>query len=412
MSYDNHISDAIRNSKKVQEDYISQQNKHLESIQESIEMQKRQFSPIYNLIKSSENARLKMDMFIQIPYNDFLLVNQAYDAYKQDRENIQDSIRKLVPNNDVYLNSVESFNTIEKMRSPIPLDFLQNDIIPKKDYCAIYDELASVDWKNIVSSSIIPLIGNYPLIEFVTKNPGEFSLKLYNHVKDDENELSSVFTKDFLDEITQEWWILPRFSFEKYKELYDDFEKNGTLNMNLLFDFYSKPEHIYDLLDEWSFIDINREKIIMQAIDNYYIGNFEICVVTLLLQIEGLLRDKFQLNTRQSSELRKKLEKELTLLLETKSQISDFWEIFLIKSSKDYIWMILKPLCDEVDFIEESDEINRHISAHTGKVEANQKIAIRLILIIDTLMYLLDLIYFFLFKNFVSIIHRIQHCFK
>ena len=41
---------------------------------------------------------------------------------------------------------------------------------------------------------------------------------------------------------------------------------------------------------------------------------------------------------------------------------------------------------------QESDEINRHISAHTGKVEANQKIAIRLILIIDTLMYLLDLI--------------------
>ena len=82
----------------------------------------------------------------------------------------------------------------------------------------------------------------------------------------------------------------------------------------------------------------------MQAIDNYYIGNFEICVVTLLLQIEGLLRDKFQLNTRQSSELRKKLEKELTLLLETKSQISDFWEIFLIKSSKDYIWMIWKKI--------------------------------------------------------------------
>lgn len=390
MSYDKHISDAIRNSKKIQENYVSQQNKHLKSINDSIEEQKKQFSPIYNLIRSCEIGRLPMDDFIQNQYFDDLLVNQAYDAYKQDRENIHESIRKLVPNNEVYLNSIESLsNSIEKMKSPIPLELLQNGIIPEKDYFVIYNELVRVDWENTISDSIVPLIEDFPLIEFVTKNPEKFSSKLYSHVKGEENELSLVFTKDFLNEITQEWWILPRFSFEKYKELSDDFKQNGALDMNLLFDFYSKPEYVYDLVGEWSFNDTNREKIIMQAIDNYYMGNYEICVVTLLLQIEGLLRDKFQLKTKRVGKLRKKLEKELTIILERES---DFWEIFLIKSSKDYIWMVLKPLCDEVDFIEESDKINRHISAHTGKVEANQKIAIKLILIIDTLMYLLDLL--------------------
>ena len=128
----------------------------------------------------------------------------------------------------------------------------------------------------------------------------------------------------------------------------------------------------------------------MQATDNYYGGNYEICVLTLLLQIEGLMRDKFKIKAK-SSKLREKLEKRLDAFLNNSKSLTS-WDEFLIKSSKSYVWMILKPLCDDVDFIEEENEINRNVSAHNGKVEADQIAAIRLFLIIDTLMYLLELI--------------------
>lgn len=381
--------DFFYNIKKIQENNMSQQKKYLDSINESIEMQKRQFSPIYNLIKDSKIEKSQMGEFIQTPYLDGFHSNYAYDAYKKNRENVQDSIKKLFPDNNFYLQNVKSLNeSIHKINSPTPFDILYDKTIAEEDYWAIYDELNSIDWKDTISDSIISSIGDLQ-IGFVTKNPEIFSLRLSGHVEEC-SELKSVFTKAFLDEITKEWWIFPRFSLDDYKELYDDFIQNGELDIDVLFDYYIKPEYIYNLLDNWNFEDENRQKVIMQAIDNYYVGNYEISVVTLLLQVEGLLRDKFRLKTRRVGKLRKKLENELKNLLKTSENL-DFWDIFLIQSNIDYIWMILNPLSDEVDFIEDEYEINRNISAHTGKVEANQKIAIRLILIIDTLMYLLDL---------------------
>ena len=49
------------------------------------------------------------------------------------------------------------------------------------------------------------------------------------------------------------------------------------------------------------------------------------------------------------------IKNELKNLLKTSENL-DFWDIFLIQSNIDYIWMILNPLSDEVDFIE--DEFN------------------------------------------------------
>ena len=382
--------DFFYNIKKIQENNMYQQKKYLESINESIEMQKRQFSPIYNLIKDSKIEKSQMGDFIQTPYLDGFHSNYAYDAYKKNRESVQDSIKKLFPDNNVYLQNVKSLNeSLQKMNSPTPFDILYDKTIAEEDYWTIYEELNNIDWKDTISDSIIPSIGDLQ-IDFVTKNPEIFSLRLSEHVEEC-SELKSVFTKAFLDEITKEWWIFPRFSLDDYKELYDDFIQTGELDIDVLFDYYIKPEYIYNLLDDWNFEDENRQKVIMQAIDNYYVGNYEISVVTLLLQVEGLLRDKFRLKTRHVGKLREKLENELKNLLKTSENL-DFWDIFLIQSNIDYIWMILNPLSDEVDFIEDEYEINRNISAHTGKVEANQKIAIRLILIIDTLMFLLDLI--------------------
>ena len=181
----------------------------------------------------------------------------------------------------------------------------------------------NIDWKDTISDSIIPSIGDLQ-IDFVTKNPEIFSLRLSEHVEEC-SELKSVFTKAFLDEITKEWWIFPRFSLDDYKELYDDFIQTGELDIDVLFDYYIKPEYIYNLLDDWNFEDENRQKVIMQAIDNYYVGNYEISVVTLLLQVEGLLRDKFRLKTRHVGKLREKLENELKNLLKTSENL-DFWD--------------------------------------------------------------------------------------
>lgn len=346
--------DFFYNIKKIQENNMYQQKKYLESINESIEMQKRQFSPIYNLIKDSKIEKSQMGDFIQTPYLDGFHSNYAYDAYKKNRESVQDSIKKLFPDNNVYLQNVKSLNeSLQKMNSPTPFDILYDKTIAEEDYWTIYEELNNIDWKDTISDSIIPSIGDLQ-IDFVTKNPEIFSLRLSEHVEEC-SELKSVFTKAFLDEITKEWWIFPRFSLDDYKELYDDFIQTGELDIDVLFDYYIKPEYIYNLLDDWNFEDENRQKVIMQAIDNYYVGNYEISVVTLLLQVEGLLRDKFRLKTRHVGKLREKLENELKNLLKTSENL-DFWDIFLIQSNIDYIWMILNPLSDEVDFIE--DEFN------------------------------------------------------
>ena len=64
--------------------------------------------------------------------------------------------------------------------------------------------------------------------------------------------------------------------------------------------------------------------------------------MTLLLQIEGLMRDKFEIRAK-SPELRKKLNKRLNTFLKENLENLTSWDEFLIKSSRLYVWMILKP---------------------------------------------------------------------
>lgn len=354
-------------------------------------------SPTFQLIKQISDTiphdSLQRDID-KINYLKDSISTPSYDIYRKDEETIRQTVEKLsddlnIPKRDLKLIS----KTLEQMKLPSPLELSYGIPISKSLFNEINEELYDTEWNDIKEESIISQfeIDNLT-IDFVTKEPEEFALKLNSHVEElDEAELSSVFTKNFLNELTKSWWILPRISFEEYKELSQLGVDDNDLNKFILGDYILNPKLIYDLIDKWEFNDENRAKIIMQATNDYYEGNYEICVLALLLQIEGLMRDKLESKSK-APKLRDKLERRLDNLLLEKIEEFSSWEIFLIKSCKSYIWMILKPLCDEVNFLEDEDEINRNISAHNGKVEADRIVAIRLFLIIDTLMYLLEII--------------------
>lgn len=156
-------------------------------------------------------------------------------------------------------------------------------------------------------------------------------------------------------------------------------------------EYYINLELIFNLIDSWDISDERRLNIIIQVFDNYSVGNYEIAVLTLLLQIEGLMRDELQLKDT-GGPLRNKLEKRLDISLEVNNEDYSPWGIFLIKSYKSFLWRILNPLDNEVNFIEDEDEVNRNMSAHVGHVKANQKIAIKSFMILDTLIFLFECI--------------------
>lgn len=354
-------------------------------------------SPTVQLVNQTYNNFPRNNIQKEIEKINYLkdgLSSFPYDIYKKDSEAIHDEIKRMqdtlnIPNQD--LKSISK--SLEQMRFPTPIELLTGVTISRSIFDEINDELYHTDWGDIqIESTSSQLERDTPIIDFVTKEPEKFASKLCNHVEElDDDNLNSVFTKEFLNEITQSWWILPRISFEEYEELSQLEIDNSELNKYILGDYLRNPMLIFDLIDNWEFHDIKRARIIIQAVDNYYNGNYEICVLALLLQIEGLMRDEFE-SKAKAPKLRQKLERKLNNALNDNLMNYSPWEIFLIKSCKSYIWMILKPLCDKVNFIEDENEINRNISAHNGKIEADQKVTIRLFLIIDTLMYLFEII--------------------
>lgn len=352
-------------------------------------------SPTFQLMQQISNNVpidvLQRDLE-QISYLRDTVSGFPYETYKRDANNVHEMVKQIRNDLNIPASDLKSISeSLEQMRMPTPMELLADVTIPKNLFSEINTELHDTDWFDLKEKSIISQI-DYPTIEFVTKEPEKFASKLHGHVEElNDDDLSSIFTEDFLNEITKNWWIFPRLSFGDYKELSGLEIDDCDLNRYVLLEYVKDPGLIYVLISEWEFHDDARAKVIMQATDNYYNGYYEISVLVLLLQIEGLMRDKFQLKVK-SSKLRDKLEKELDKYLKENSESLSSWDEFLIRSSKSYIWMILKPLCDEVNLVEDENEINRHVSAHNGKIEADQIVAIRLFLIIDTLMYLLELI--------------------
>ena len=89
---------------------------------------------------------------------------------------------------------------------------------------------------------------------------------------------------------------------------------------------------------------------------------------------------------KKDSDLRIKIQKTLN----KNSDTNDVWESFLNKANAEFILRIVKPLYDEVDFEYDMGDIKRHEIAHVGVVEASQMGAMRLFLILDTVIYILD----------------------
>lgn len=159
----------------------------------------------------------------------------------------------------------------------------------------------------------------------------------------------------------------------------------NSYNNFVLNEFYFNPELIEDLISNWNIDNENRKTIIKQAYFNYKHGNYETCVILLMLQIEGIMKEKIDFD-KKDSDLRIKIQKTLNKNTDT----DDSWKSFLNKANAEFILRIVKPLYDDVDFEYDMGDIKRHEIAHVGVVEASQMIAMRLFLILDTIIYILD----------------------
>ena len=306
------------------------------------------------------------------------------------------SIESPMKSYEYILNQRKEFNaefqktqeTLEKMRKSIairPIDYLDGFLPTKPEYLKIYDSINKVNWNevyNSLSQSLISL--KYPFINIFLQ-PDEFTNTLHEHVKKiDDDELNEIFTIHFLKKITRDWWIFPRFSLEDYKEI-SKIKDINSYNNAVLNEFYFNPELIEDLISNWNVDNENRKTIIEQAYFNYKHGKFETCVILLMLQIEGIMKEKIDFD-KKDSDLRIKIQKTLN----KKSDSDDAWESFLNKANAEFILRIVKPLYDDVDFEYDMGDIKRHEIAHVGVVETSQMGAMRLFLILDTVIYILE----------------------
>ena len=169
------------------------------------------------------------------------------------------------------------------------------------------------------------------------------------------------------------------------RELYSCVCESDDENFNQFFlnHYYDDPNLIIEKVNGWRLSDIRRT-VIEQAIFNYMNGKYEAAVIILTLQLEGILRDELGVN-KMFGGLRKSLENKLNQCTN-----EDSWEKFLNEVNIKFISEILKPLDENINFKEDIGQVNRNGIAHTGVVDANQIVALRLIFIIDTLIYITE----------------------
>ena len=188
-----------------------------------------------------------------------------YETYQTDARNVHEMVKKIKNELNIPSSDLKSITkSLEQMKMPTPIELMTSVTIPKPIFSQINAELYDTDWSNIKENSAISKI-DYPTIEFSTKEPEKFASRLYGHVKGlDDDELTSVFTEEFLNEITKSWWIFPRFSFEDYKEFSELGFDDGDFNRYVLLEYVKTPELIYDLINDWEFRDNTRFRVIMQ----------------------------------------------------------------------------------------------------------------------------------------------------
>ena len=287
---------------------------------------------------------------------------------------------------NISLPIIELSSIIPIITPIFPISLIKEVSLTQNALNNVYNSLNLIDWGSVNQSlQILQNLYNIPRFDIVYTDKQLFALTLYNQIEEigDNGELKSIFSLDFLLSLTDgDWWIIPRFSKEEYIQLSSIENINSNIiNQYFIGKYYENPELLYLMIQEWDLTEI-RKKIIYQAYINYIYGNFEACVIILMLQIEGILKEKISMK-KSSGKLRQYLEKQLN----NNSSINS-WDDFLNRANIQYIWMVLNPLDDNIDFNAEEGLINRNNIAHIGIVEANQLIAIRFFFILDTLIYI------------------------
>ena len=292
---------------------------------------------------------------------------------------------KLIDDVTLAYQTIHPVESFIKMMQPV--DIIERYTLTQQTLNQIHNSFNSVDWigLNATLNNILQSLSICPF-DFILDDKKIHTTILYQYVCEiDDDELSSIFTYEFLFKIiNDDWWIIPTFDLEYYKKISKSMESN--LNQSFLNEFYDNPNLIKDMVLNWNITSNIRKTIINQALFNYMNGHFEICVMALVLQIEGIMKEKISYK-KSTGELRASLEQELK-----NKTPQNPWNQFLRECNIKYIWEVLNPIDDKINFKDDIGIVNRNEIAHMGIVEADQLIAMRLFFIIDTLMYIFETI--------------------
>ena len=367
------IKRTIEEREKVIQEIIDNEIKRYEKFLDNM-------SPTNNMIYDLIHRNSMMLNTISLPIIDLSTISQVLAPYLDKSSEISNTLNHIAIANKAAIDAISSINPI------LPISLINNMSLTQNTLNNLYNSLNLIDWESINQSLIvIQNLSHIPNFNITYTKKEEFALNLYNQIEeiDDNEELKSIFSLDLLLSITNgDWWIIPRFTKEEYLQLsaIENITSN-ILNQYVIGKYYENPKLLYMMIQEWNLTDIRRN-IITQAYINYIYGNYEACVILLMLQIEGILKENISMK-KGFGELRRHLEKDLN-----KNQTINPWDTFLNRANIQYIWMVLKPLGDKIDFNAEDGIVNRNNIAHVGIVEANQLISIRFFLILDTLLYI------------------------
>ena len=320
-----------------------------------------------DLINKSLNDFMRVSDQVMRIY-DSPIINQATKMMSLQSQMIAPFISQV----DLFVKMMPPIDLIKKLT-------LTNDALTR-----IHESFNLINWNqiNLIANTAMQTFANINLNLIIIEKE-IFARELYSCVcESDDDWIKSVFTLDFIRKIVfNDWWIIPTID----KEYYEELSKSDDENFNQFFlnHYYDDPNLIIEKVNGWRLSDIRRT-VIEQAIFNYMNGKYEAAVIILTLQLEGILRDELGVN-KMFGGLRKSLESKLNQCTN-----GDSWEKFLNKVNIKFIYEILKPLDEDIDFKEDIGQVNRNGIAHTGVVDANQIVALRLIFIIDTLIYITE----------------------
>lgn len=367
------IKRTIDEREKVIQEIIDNEIKRYNKIVENL-------YPTTNMMNELIRRNSMLLNTISLSTLDLLTISPVMDSYLDKVSEISNTLNHVSSANKVTIDAISNIKPI------LPISLIKDVSLTQNTLNNLYNSLNLIDWESINRSlTFLQNLSNIPNFNIIYSEKEEFALNLYNQIEeiDDNEELKTIFSLDFLLSLTDgNWWIIPRFSKEEYLQLSSIENINSNIfNQIFIGRYYENPELFYSMIQEWDLTDI-RKKIISQAYINYIYGNYEACVIILMLQIEGILKENISMK-KSAGKLRQHLEKQLN-----NNQTINSWDTFLNKANIQYVWMVLKPLYEDVGFNADEGIINRHNIAHIGIVEANQLIAIRFFLILDTLLYI------------------------